>query len=256
MNFSKPWAPHWKWARANSPVPEFCSYPPRQSPSRNVIRLAVRPDHCGLFTKQARPGSTPSVEESFHSSFPIRAIGAIRGPTLLRGHSSTAPPRTTRGCQPTNRTNGTNLQILRLPLAARSDPRNPSVTRVYQHHRYIHSNLPSFPMMTRRSALQIMATTASAIAVAPSQLLADPHVNGTYPYQLPSLPYAKEALGTSHRCKDDGDSSREASQDVCRQAQRGFGQSSRAAEEVAGGNARLGAVAGENSGCGPQSRRW
>ena len=49
-------------------------------------------------------------------------------------------------------------------------------------------------MMTRRSALQIMATTASAIAVAPTHLLADPHVNGTYPYQLPSLPYAKEAL--------------------------------------------------------------
>ncbi len=49
-------------------------------------------------------------------------------------------------------------------------------------------------MITRRTALKLTATAAAAAALSPVRLLADPHVEEIYPFKLPALPYAKEAL--------------------------------------------------------------
>lgn len=49
-------------------------------------------------------------------------------------------------------------------------------------------------MISRRTALKLSATAVAAAAVSPIRLLADPNFTGSYPYQLPALPYAKEAL--------------------------------------------------------------
>lgn len=49
-------------------------------------------------------------------------------------------------------------------------------------------------MITRRTALKLTTTAATLTALSPTRLFADPNVAGTFPHQLPALPYDKAAL--------------------------------------------------------------
>jgi superoxide dismutase, Fe-Mn family len=49
-------------------------------------------------------------------------------------------------------------------------------------------------LISRRTALQFTATAAAVSVMTPASLFAEAGLGGTYPHQLPSLPYSKDAL--------------------------------------------------------------